>query len=111
MKKVILLIGILISLIIGIMAYASYDNYPPMPNKYLMPDGSIVTWDGATVSSANATRANTYKQQQWQVAKWLMPDGSLVSALPFSGNADYATNAGNATIINWNWSRCYCWDR
>lgn len=99
MKKIILLIGILISLI-GIFAYAGYDNYPPMANKYLMPDGSITTWDGVEVSSANATRANTYKQQQWQVAKWLMPDGSLVSALPFSGNADYAVTAGTAGMAN-----------
>jgi hypothetical protein len=62
----------------------SYDNEPVMPNKYLLPDGSITTFAGVEWSAANSERADVYKQMQWQAAKWLMPDGSIVSAIPIS---------------------------
>jgi hypothetical protein len=58
----------------------SYNNSPVMPNKYLLPDGSITTFAGVEWAAADSDRADTYKQIQWQAAKWLMPDGSIVSA-------------------------------
>ena len=62
----------------------SYNNSPVMPNKYLLPDGSITTFAGVEWAAADSDRADTYKQMQWQAAKWLMPDGSIVSAIPIS---------------------------
>lgn len=62
----------------------SYDNYSPAANKYLMPDGSIVTFDGVEVLPANADRAKKYNNYSPQVAKWLLPDGSIVNALPIN---------------------------
>jgi len=62
----------------------SYNNSPVMPNKYLLPDGSITTFAGVEWAAADSDRADTYKQIQWQAAKWLMPDGSIVSAIPIS---------------------------
>jgi hypothetical protein len=61
-----------------------YNNIPPMPDKYLMPDGSIVTFSGAEVAPADETRAQEYRRRQEQVAKWILPDGSIVAGLPMA---------------------------
>lgn len=60
----------------------AYNNEPIMPNKFLKPDGSIVTFDGAEVYPPSDKYADIYRQMQWQAAKWLLPDGSIVAALP-----------------------------
>ena len=59
-----------------------YQDYTPMADKYLLPDGSIKTFSGVVVSGPNAEWALLYNQRAASAAKWLMPDGSIVSALP-----------------------------
>jgi hypothetical protein len=61
-----------------------YNNKIPMPDKYLLPDGSIKTFSGVEVASADTDRAEIYNRMQLQAAKWLMPNGSIVSAIPIS---------------------------
>ena len=60
----------------------AYDNEIPIPDKFLMPDGSIVTFAGAEYAPADEDRAIIYAQMQYKVAKWLLPDGSIVSGIP-----------------------------
>ena len=79
----------------SVIVFADYNNVPPMPNKYLMPDGSITTWDGVVVSPPDSGRAQKYNQSQWQIAKWLMPDGSIVGALPFTGSGNGVVEDSN----------------
>jgi hypothetical protein len=45
----------------------SYNNSPVMPNKYLLPDGSITTFAGVEWAAADSDRADTYKQMQPQL--------------------------------------------
>lgn len=59
-----------------------YGDYTPSANKFLLPDGSITTFDGVEVLPANAVRADLYSKRAPAVAKWLLPDGSVVSGLP-----------------------------
>ena len=99
MKKIFLIIGLLF---LAAIAFADYNNYPPMADKYLLPDGSIKTFSGVVVAPPDASRATKYKTMDMIAAKWLMPDGSLVSALPFSGggsaNVTGLTIGTNATL-------------
>ena len=85
-------------LIVGTLAFASYDNYPVMANKYLMPDGSIQTFSGVEVAPADPTRANKYKTMDITAAKWLMPDGSIVSAIPISTDSLDAMSVTGLTL-------------
>lgn len=61
-----------------------YGDYTPMADKFLLPDGSIVTFDNVEVSPADAARATLYSRRAAAAAKWLLPDGSISSALPVS---------------------------
>jgi len=99
MKKIFFILGLLF---VAVIAFADYNNYPPMADKYLLPDGSIKTFSGVVVAPPDASRATKYKTMDMTAAKWLMPDGSLVSALPFSGggaaNVTGLTLGTNATL-------------
>jgi hypothetical protein len=87
MKKIrIILSTVILLLSLSVSALAQgYANYPPMPDKYLLPDGSIQTFSGVVYAPASTSRATTYATSPLQIAKWLLPDGSIVAALPFSG--------------------------
>lgn len=61
-----------------------YGTSPVMPNKYLMPDGSIQTFSGVVYAPADEKRAQWYDRHDLLAAKWLMPDGSIVAAMPIS---------------------------
>lgn len=65
-----------------------YNSEPIVPDKFLRPDGSIVTFAGAVWAEADEERADIYKKLDIIAAKWLLPDGSIVAALPFSGVAN-----------------------
>lgn len=77
----------------------TYTNSIPIPDKYLMPDGSITTWSGETVSGPDANRASIYIRAPYQIAKWLLPDGSIVAALPFSGGTGGTMQIGGSGTI------------
>jgi len=78
----------------------SYDNEPVMPNKFLMPDGSIQTFAGAMWAPADAHRAAWYVKHQWFPAKWLLPDGSIVSGLPLDMTPFEAIFVPKTTKVN-----------
>lgn len=77
-----------------------YNNIPPMPNKYLLPDGSIVTFDGAEYAPPDIGRVQEYRRKQVQVAKWLMPDGSIVAGIPMDMTPFEALFVPKTTEIN-----------
>ena len=78
----------------------AYDNEIPIPDKFLMPDGSIVTFAGAEYAPADEDRAIIYAQMQYKVAKWLLPDGSIVSGIPMDMEAFEAIFVPKTTEIN-----------
>jgi hypothetical protein len=78
----------------------AYDNEIPIPDKFLMPDGSIVTFAGAEYAPADEDRATLYLQKQYQAAKWLLPDGSIVSGIPMDMEAFEAIFVPKTTEIN-----------
>lgn len=59
-----------------------YGDYTPMADKFLLPDGSITTFDNVEVLPADAARATLYTRRAAAAAKWLLPDGSITSGLP-----------------------------
>lgn len=96
---------ICIILCLPVMAMADpYTTAPPMPDKYLLPDGSIQTFSGVEFAPANAGRAIIYKQSPWAIAKWLLPDGSIVAALPFSGGTGSGDVSTSGTPTQYNWA-------
>ena len=64
-----------------------YNNMPVMPDKYLLPNGSITTFAGVEWAPADEDREILYSRIDTQAAKWLMPDGSIVAAIPISTTA------------------------
>lgn len=59
-----------------------YGDYTPMADKFLLPDGSITTFDNVEVLPADVARATLYTKRAAAAAKWLLPDGSITSGLP-----------------------------
>ena len=62
-----------------------YDNYNGIPDKILLPDGSIVSFISATeVAPPDSERSRIYDTLSLIPAKFLMPDGSIVAGLPLT---------------------------
>lgn len=78
----------------------SYENQPVMPNKFLMPDGSIQTFAGAMWAPASTKGEEQYKRHQYYAAKWLLPDGSIVSGLPLDMTPFTAIFVPKTTKVN-----------
>ena len=61
----------------------NYETSDPIPSKFLMPDGSMVTHRGELVAGPDADRALRYVRSDASPNKYLNPDGK-VSTLPDS---------------------------
>lgn len=83
MKKILSLIFWL--LFVAVCSAANYDNYNPIADKVLQPDGSIVSiTTGTIIAPANAARAQQYLQAPVSTAKYLQPDGTIINGVPMS---------------------------
>ena len=81
------LIVFLVWLFVGLIAVQGfsqgYQTYPPIADKVLLPDGSIVSIvQATTVAPASAARAQQYQTMPVSAAKYLMPDGSIINGIP-----------------------------
>jgi hypothetical protein len=86
MKKIFSIVMMILLLSLSALAATpSYDNYPPIADKVLLPDGRIVSIVNATtVAPASAARARQYSTMPVQAAKYMMPDGSIINGIPIS---------------------------
>jgi hypothetical protein len=93
MKKIFITILFMFVFCSSSFGAGNYNNYPPIADKVLQPDGSIVSIiSGVVWAPANSERAEEYNKMPILAAKYLMPDGSIINGVPIA-----TTVTGTAT--------------
>jgi hypothetical protein len=88
-----------------------YENYNPIPDKILLPDGSVVSFLSAVIlAPPDEKRARIYDTLSIIPAKFLLPDGSVVAGLPLVAVIDGSPEDGALVTSRNNGSLYYSMD-
>lgn len=78
----------------------SFEEYPPIPDKILKPDGSVVSIINAEeIAPADAVRARIYQEMPLLAAKYLLPGGTVVNGVPITTIISGSPAEGNIIVV------------
>jgi hypothetical protein len=95
MKKIITLIVIFLLFLPGMVKAQGYENLPPMPDKYLLPDGSVssaLPFSGGILTDSNCNQSKYFPHgvlcQDTDDGKLYKGTGAAVQVVEFATTAE-----------------------